>query len=83
MLDPMSCHQGLNLSLRACLIFFSSGKRELATTLVGSCIIQDLGKELSSQFGRKRVSAISTSTLSEEPIHLGLVPSSKMSLPGS
>lgn len=83
MLDPMSCYQGLNLSLKACSIFLSSERRELATTAVGSCIIQDLGKELSSQVGKKRVSSMSTSTLSEEPTHLGLVPSCKTSLPGS
>lgn len=55
MLGPMSCHQGWNVSLRLCSVFLSSGKRELGTTPVGSWIIQDLGKELLSQTGRKRV----------------------------
>ena len=83
MLDPTSCCQGLNPSLWACWIFLSCGRRELATTPVGSCIIQDLGKELPSQIRRERASSVSTSTLGEEPTRLGLVPSCKTSLSGS
>lgn len=64
MLGPMSCHQGWNLSLRLCSVFFSSGKRELGTTPVDSWIIQDLGKELLFQTGRKRAPSTSVSTIS-------------------
>lgn len=59
MLYPTFCHRDLNPSLRVCSIFLSSGRRELATTPVASCIIQDLRKKLSSQVGRERVSSTS------------------------
>lgn len=64
MLYPMFCHWDLNPSFRLCSIFLSSGRRELATAPVGSCVIQDLRKILSSQIGREKVSSTSASARS-------------------